>query len=530
MKIQQLKSRQYIIFMAILSIVINSYSQPTLLKDINVGSASSMENAQFIKIGDRLLFSADDGIHGVESWLTDGTSSGTIRLADNTTTLIDTTYTPNGNGLFKTNGTGIEYVFANMGFTLVNRVTKVNDIWFFVANIDSQNKEELWKSDGTEAGTVLVKKFRPNSYDYAYTKNLIAASNGTDLYFTANDGTGMALWKSDGTTNGTTIIKYFVNTPQYEIGNFINFNNYTYFWAYSEDEFSSLWKTNGTEAGTVMVQEKIETNLAPGRILVYNNKIYFHGQRQVATTNYGWELWVSDGTSAGTRMFYDINPDVPDDVILGGNPSNFHIVNNLLLFKANTVLNGKELWVTNGTESGTFMLNDVYPGPNSGFLNGTPINGLNKLFFTGNDGNQRMLWETDGTTAGTVPLYDISESDLPMQTYSGYINDKLLFLKETVAHGKELWSFNPTLSVEDFDNGKKTHIYPNPVAHNLTIENPSTDSFNLKVLNQLGQMVLIQNQNTASTTVDVSTLSKGLYFIHITSENGNTETIKFIKK
>ena len=93
----------------------------------------------------------------------------------------------------------------------------------------------------------------------------------------------------------------------------------------------------------------------------------------------------------------------------------FQIVNNLLLFKANTDSSGDELWITNGTENGTFMLNDVYPGTTSGIISySTATDELNKLFFTGFDGNQRMLWETDGTVAGTIPLYDISESDLPI--------------------------------------------------------------------------------------------------------------------
>ncbi len=520
-----------IITMAFLFIVINSYSQPTLLKDINVGSGSSMEYTQFTKIGDRLLFVANDG-NGSERWITDGTPSGTMRLEDYTGNLADTIYAGAlGKGLFKTNGNEINYVFANMGFTLVNRVTKVNETWFFVANIDSQNKEELWKSDGTEAGTVLVKKFRPNSYDYAYTKNLIAAPNGTDLFFSANDGTGMALWKSDGTTDGTTIIKHFSNTPQHEIGNFINFNNETYFWAYNAAGYDCLWKTDGTEAGTVLVKEKIETNLAQGHVIVYNDKLYFHGQRQLSPFNYGWELWVSDGTDVGTYLFFDINPDIPDNVILGGNPSGLILVNGLLLFKANTVLNGTELWVTNGTENGTFMLNDVYPDTNSGVISySSATHELNKLFFTGFDGDQRMLWETDGTVSGTIPLYDISESDLQMSTYTGYINNKLIFLKETIAYGKELWSFNHTLSVDDFDKGEKFHVYPNPVVNNLTIVNSISKPYHLKIFNQLGQMVLEQYNDKSELELDVSTLSKGLYFLNMTSESGNAETMKFLKQ
>lgn len=526
---EQLHYRKYQITIAFLFIVICTYSQPTLLKDIYLGPTSSADYFQFTKIGDRVVFVANDDIHGNEQWLTDGTTSGTMRLLEYTGILKDTIYTRGGNGLFKTNGNEINFVFANMGFTLANQVTKVNETWFFVANIDTQNREELWKSDGTEAGTVLVKKIRPNSFNSAYTSNLIAAPNGTDLYFSANDGSGMALWKSDGTTDGTIKIKYFSNTPDYRIGNFVNYNNQTFFWAYNSSGFDSLWKTDGTLAGTVLVQEKLSPSFPQGRVIVYNNKIYFQGQRQVPPFTYGNELWVSDGTNAGTYMFFDIDPTIPDTTA-GGSPEDFQIVNNLLMFQAKTELNGYELWITNGTENGTFMLNDVYPGTNSGVISySKAVNEINKLFFTGFDGNQRMLWETDGTVLGTIPLYDISESDLPIFTSTEYINNRVIFMKETIANGKELWSFNPTLSFDAVEYRKNANIYPNPATNYLTVETPFTGNLQLKVINNLGQLVLKQNQDSSKGSLDVSNLSRGLYFLNIHSETGENQTIKFIK-
>jgi ELWxxDGT repeat protein len=511
------------IYVLFLFVVENTFSQPSLLKDIYPGTESSMNFFSFTKIGDKLLFSADDGINGSEGWLTDGTASGTIRLTENTVNLSNTIYTLRGNGLFKTNGTGVTNVLANFGFTRVSRVTKVNETWFFVANVDSANMEELWKSDGTEAGTVVVKKLRPNSYFSAYTTNLIASPSGTELFFTANDGSGFALWKSDGTTVGTTIVKYFANTPQSRFRNFVTLNGETYFSAYNSSNSECLWKTNGTATGTVIIAAGLVFGIAAEQIIAYNNKLYFNAQREGSST-YGAELWVSDGTNQGTNLLLDINPGENFS-----NPNGLQIVNNLLIFLANTDLNGIELWVTNGNANDTFMLKDVFPGTNSGFLNGSSIKELNKLFFTGYDGNQRMLWETNGTVSGTIPLYDISESDLPMVTNAGYINNKLLFLKETIASGKELWSYNATLSVATIENGKKVTIYPNPVTNMLTIENPFTSNLQLKVIDNRGQVILKEKQNTSSISLDVSNLSKGLYFLYIATLDGNIQTIKFIK-
>ncbi|MCB0447636.1 MAG: T9SS type A sorting domain-containing protein [Gelidibacter sp.] len=72
-------------------------------------------------------------------------------------------------------------------------------------------------------------------------------------------------------------------------------------------------------------------------------------------------------------------------------------------------------------------------------------------------------------------------------------------------------------------------IYPNPVINHLTIESPYVGNFDLYVINQLGQEVMKQNQNDPLTSLDVSNLSKGLYFLNISSENGSYQTIKFIK-
>ena len=519
-----------ILFISCLSIFNTVFSQPTLLKDIYPGSESSINLFQpFNKLGNKLLFAANDGIHANEFWLTDGTNTGTIRLNDNFEDLNDTYYYFRngtvGQGIGKTDGTASGTILLKDGFTHVSRLTNVNGIRFFVANVDASNLEELWKTDGTTSGTVVVKKLRPNSFFNAYTTNLIAAPNGTYLLFTANNGTGMALWKSDGTTAGTTIVKYFANTPQHRIGNFVNFNNEVYFFAYNASGFDSLWKTDGTTAGTVLVYEKIQSNMAYGCI-VYNNNIYFNAQSQIPPFNYGAELWVSDGTNAGTRMFFDTNSGEPH-----GDPSGFKIVNNLLLFKTITVSNGDELWVTNGNENGTFMLNDVYPGTSSGVISYyAPTNELNKLFFTGFDGNQRMLWETDGTVSGTMPLYDISESDLPIATFAGYINNRLIFGRETIANGNELWSFNAsTLSTYDLKRNNSIKIYPNPATNNLMIKTPFTDKYQIQITNQLGQEVLKQNQNTSSASFDISKLFKGLYFLNVTSENGEIQTIKFIK-
>src|SRR4029078_11195300 len=76
----------------------------------------------------------------------------------------------------------------------------VNNKLFFTGN-DDENGLELWTSDGTVAGTVLVKDINPganNSELNAFTKV------GNKLMFTADNGVnGNEIWTTDGTAAGT---------------------------------------------------------------------------------------------------------------------------------------------------------------------------------------------------------------------------------------------------------------------------------------------------------------------------------------
>ncbi|GEM_PF-2767219 len=214
--------------------------------------------------------------------------------------------------------------------------------------------------------------------------------------------------------------------------NFIEYNSKLYFKADNGSSGEELWVSDGTLAGTQMLKD-----IYPGAngsfiasFTEYNGKLYFNASN--GTT--GYELWVTDGTSAGTQMLKDINPTS------GSNPSQFTQCNGKLYFSAYHPSYGYELWVTDGTSAGTQMIKDINPGTgNSELYILSEYNG--KIYFQAyNAATGIELWVSDGTTAGTLMLKDINPGTGPSYPKLPIIyNGKLYFNAETNSTGAELW-------------------------------------------------------------------------------------------
>jgi len=102
---------------------------------------------------------------------------------------------------------------------------------------------------------------------------------------------------------------------------------------------------------------------------------------------HGYELWRSDGTEAGTELVKDIYPGSSTS-----SPSGLTVVNGTLFFLAQDAGHGTELWRSDGTEAGTELVEDIYPGVyGSRPSDLTVVNGT--LFFTAGDGTHGSeLW------------------------------------------------------------------------------------------------------------------------------------------
>ncbi|HRO65899.1 MAG TPA: hypothetical protein PKU78_06755, partial [Candidatus Dojkabacteria bacterium] len=282
-----------------------------------------------------------------ELWKSDGTSNGTLRV----TTLA--TDSPSNS-------------------TFLN-ATEFNSVLYF-SNFDAINGEELWRTDGTEQGTYIVKDINPgisSSMPFAFQ------NTGNELMFYADDGThGRELWKTDGTPSGTVLVKDIyigpdgskqdpfglmsleLNNGGYNTNMQFGVNDLLYFSAYDCVHGNELWVSDGTTLGTRLLKDINESGNFKNynssyylELAEYNGFMYFSAE----DTDGDKELWRTDGTESGTTMVKNINTFNTSD------PNNFYYYKNELYFTANTLLEGNELWKTDGSQDGTVLVHDINP-------------------------------------------------------------------------------------------------------------------------------------------------------------------------
>jgi ELWxxDGT repeat protein len=275
------------------------------------------------------------------------------------------------------------------------QITVANDMMFFVVD-DGVHGEELWKSDGTEDGTMLVKNITPLSL-HSFPKSLTPVNEL--LFFTAWDGveTGRELWKSDGTELGTVMVKDFISGDQNAgpVG-LTELNGVLYFLANNGTSGSELWRSDGSATGTYRVRETAVGWDGAHSLVKGGDKLFFINY----SVDHGYELWVSDGTEEGTHEVKDIGEGTSSGVGYDDFVDRLVSHEDGVYFTADDGVHGKELWNSDGTADGTFMVKDFFPGQNIygvSLADATAIG--NKMFFRFGEAE---VWSTEGTEATTT--------------------------------------------------------------------------------------------------------------------------------
>jgi ELWxxDGT repeat protein len=330
---------------------------------------------------------------------------------------------------------------------------------------DSEHGCELWKTNGTAAGTVLVADLWRGEGS-GYPTGFVPS--GTRVFFRTCDGfQGTSLWVTDGTRAGTKMLLYgsagfysylYVNldlgsqvlsglddlvavsnstlavsvllagAPPYSaarIGGTVLFS--------TRDVPGNLYRTDGTAAGTQVVTTIPNSPwIPPHQLTSVGSKVLFAAYTM---PGHGRELWVSDGTPGGTMEVKDIRTGSSSS-----NPSQLTAVGATLYFTANDGANGVELWKSDGTELGTTMVKDINPGSASSSPTDLVAIG-STLYFVATDGaTGREVWKSDGNPAGTVPVADLMPGTNGSSP-SGLVafGSSLVFYGNDGVHGLEPW-------------------------------------------------------------------------------------------
>jgi ELWxxDGT repeat protein len=570
----------YFVLGLIFSITAQHHLKFELVKDINPNGWSGASG--FKEMNGLIYFVADDGVHGGELWVTDGSESGTQMVYD---------INPNG------------------GANIIGLFVMQNKL-FFTAD-DGIHGEELWVSDGTQNGTYLVKDINtgtmPTPYTFENNSSILfnAGIYKDELYFTANDGIhGKEMWKTDGTAHGTKMLKDINPTgvsfndfnPPYIEGGTV-YKNRMYFTATDSIHGYELWSTDGTAAGTYMLKD-IDPNGDgyPVTFHEFRGLLFFN-----AADSNGRELWVTDGTSQGTHLFADIVPsgvvgdpssnphgflEFGNALYFVGQPStsflqklyrtngvtvkevllepdvtwsvfkNYRsiVFNNKLYFNGLTEDYGAELWVSDGTFSGTKLVADIDTARLSvfgGTLSSSPGHFFvfnDYLFFKARDskGGGRQLWFTNKTH--DFVDYIKGKDQVPYNGANGFITtdqivigDYCYFMGNYDGYGTELWRMYDSTKVNgveelETENLHQVELYPNPSGNsfvNLKYQLNQSGNVQVQLFDVSGrwaQSVIHENQiqGTHQIQIPLDHIPEGIYLIEIQTPQGK-QTVKFIR-
>jgi ELWxxDGT repeat protein len=437
-----------------------------LVLDINPGPASS--SIRYLTVVNGVAFFwADDGTNGPELWKSDGTPAGTSIVAN----IIPDDRVVDGD---------IEPPIVAMG----GRV-------YFVAN-DGQSGAELWRSDGTAAGTYRLKDIAPGA---ASSDPDMLTVVGSTLFFVANDGTtGRELWASDGTPEGTRLTKDIAPGSNYGISSPVMSGSTLYFIATSASTGTEVWRIAEKGSAPELVQDVVPgaTGAAAtdprgllrahdGIVFAEADALFYAGPTGGAVllgslpcptgtpetfmpvvmpthTLFAIDcdagqysnVWTTDGTAAGTGP---LDPARGVRFLSGGSASvvaatgEAYFVAQQTAPNSSTPVTSLMLWRSDGTPSGTHPITDTTG--NTGNESVAQLGG--RVYFVYGASSDATaggeLWSTDGTPQGTARVADIqpgpASSQVSELTYAG---GKLLFKAYDGAGGVEPWMTDGTLA------------------------------------------------------------------------------------
>lgn len=346
-----------------------------------------------------------------------------------------------------------QYGYLNYSYLPANATPH---LYFFTYKntLTQYDQRTLWRTDGTLAGTFPLRSFDAVS-DWTSAPVVI----GADIFFEAwTESQGLELWTSDGSVAGTKLVKDLNpgvgNSSPHQM---TAAGDDLLFFASDQANEVTLWLLDHTNSSVnELITVSGELSNWARHMAVLGDQIIFVNQDPA----HGVELWVTDDTGSSTMLMSDINPGAA-----GSSPGSLIVLSDRILFTAETADTGRELWRTDGTADGTKLVLDIFPGPELSMSTLFQVNSEMVAFAARDTFGNLELWLSTGQASETAK-YELYPGPNGSSPHSwAKTTDRVYFAADHPDYGTELWAFpipgtNDPLVEADFVMSARIGVVP----------------------------------------------------------------------
>lgn len=413
-----------------------------------IGLGNYQVDTDIIRLGDKAFFGGCNIAFGADScaslYVSDGTVAGTQLFFD---------LTPGSVSL------GIEDIVAG------------DSLFYFSGHLNNEGYE-LWRSNGTAAGTYRMVDIATGP-ESGYRGELAVIDD--IAYFAGfTPQHGIEPWRSDGTAAGTYMITDLNDgTASGGPAFFTASGGFIYFSGLGTQTGREVFRTTGAQENIQLIGETGTTDSSNPREFVDSDGTLYYVAVGIGSA--GFDLYAFDHGSSPVHIDFPLADIFPRALMPFGNGK--------VIFNAQDT-SGRELWISDGTQAGTKRIIDLDPGPEDGvFGTGAPgesfyVLGDSLLYFAGKDNIHAKgefefeLFVTDGTAAGTQLVVDQHPGEQGSNPGDFFeFGDRLYYAATDPTIGREpyyLGGFNATF-VEPEWADHSFHVYPNPLSNGMPL-------------------------------------------------------------
>ena len=296
-----------------------------------------------------------------------------------------------------------------------------------------------------------------------------------------------SLWTTDGTPAGTALLKDCSGGCFASAQSSLLPDGRLYFTVQESDGLLSLWRSDGTPGGTVQVAPTALDSFPPPVLASLPGRVFFDAPDQAGKFLVGDELFVSDGTVAGTHQLTDTSDP------LSSSPAGLVAAGGEIYFTASTSANPSTFWRSAGTAAST-VATAVSPAPGTP----PPVAAFGGLVYLQYSDASLQLWRSDGTATGTLPLTSFSVPQAAAPVAPVACGTGICFGVVTVGGGGAVWQSDGTAQ------GTGPLFTLPATVHGIERLAVRGNDYYLEVDNAAGGIDFWQSDGTAAGTVQLT--------------------------